>query len=80
MATCKWPDKIKHPSPAAARAALKSLDRKGRGSPDMNVYSCSDANGTHWHTGHSAIMFSKRIRKSLRSGKPSKGSRKRHKR
>lgn len=62
-ARCRWPEKVKHPSKPEALDAIRSLYKAGKGNPDMNVYPCGD----HWHTGHNAAHFRKRIRAALRS-------------
>lgn len=59
---CAQPEKIKHPSLEAGKAVIADMYRHGKGNPDLNVYQCGD----HWHVGHSAVHFTRRIRKALR--------------
>lgn len=67
--TCLHPQKYRHATKDAARAAIASLDRSGRGSPDMSVYPCHGDDGTlHWHVGHDVRKFTKRIRSSIKAG------------
>ena len=61
--TCQSPHKIKYPSRAAAKAAIASLYRAGRGNPDYVAYGCDD--GRHFHIGHNRKRFVKRIRRVL---------------
>ena len=58
---CRNPEKIKHATRKKALAAIESLERAGRGNPDLRAYPCGD----HWHVGHSVIAFKKRIKKAL---------------
>lgn len=58
---CPFPEKYKHANRGAALKALRKLDEAGKGSPDMSAYPCGD----HWHVGHDARLFAKRIRKAL---------------
>ncbi|MCW2756995.1 MAG: hypothetical protein JWO46_741 [Nocardioidaceae bacterium] len=62
---CPRTGKIPHVSKAAAVAHIEALERAGRGSPDMSVYRCGD----HWHIGHDARRFAKRIRRSIAAGR-----------
>lgn len=61
MTTCPRPDKIRHPTPAAARAHARALRRNG-GSPDIQAYPC--VCGT-WHAGHNLRSLQQRIRRAL---------------
>lgn len=64
---CPATGKIAHPSPAAAKAHIKSLYKTGRGNPDYRVYPCEHTHdGKHWHIGHSRASLDYRIRKALR--------------
>jgi hypothetical protein len=63
--TCRWPEEYEHASRDAAQAAIKALERDGKGNPDIDVYPCGD----HWHVGHSVVHFSKRIRRALTPGR-----------
>lgn len=69
--TCPHPEKVRHPTQGAAKAVIREMYRKGRGNPDLNVYACGD----HWHVGHSAIHFKKRIKDALKSSKANRGRR-----
>jgi len=60
---CRWPHKRRHQDKTAALEAIQDLYRHGRGNPDLNVYQCGD----HWHIGHNAIHFRKRIKAALSS-------------
>jgi len=63
--TCASPHKIKHTSKEAAKAAIRSLYRSGRGNPDYRAYPCDG----HWHVGHSQERLGQRIRRALRRGR-----------
>lgn len=65
MPTCPHPQKIKYPSKAAAKAALRDMYRHGRGNPDLGAYQCGD----HFHLGHDIRHFTQRIRRALSNGK-----------
>ena len=62
--TCQHPNKVAHPTREAARRHIASLYKAGKGNPDLTVYGCDD--GKHFHVGHNAVKFSKRIRRALR--------------
>lgn len=64
-AACRWPNKMRHATPAAAKAHIADLYRSGKGNPDLGVYQCGD----HWHVGHGVVHFRKCIRKSLTGGR-----------
>lgn len=63
--SCRWPEKQRHASKVAAQAAIRALDRAGKGSPDMAPYACGD----HWHIGHDVEHFKNRIRRALGGGR-----------
>lgn len=65
MSACRWPEKNRHASKAAAKAAIGALYAAGKGSPDMAPYPCGD----HWHIGHDVTRFKARIRRSLAGGR-----------
>lgn len=65
MTACKWPEKQRHPSKAAAKAAIGALYAAGRGNPDLSPYPCGD----HWHVGHELAHFRDRIRRAMRQGR-----------
>lgn len=60
--TCRWPHKQRHQSRGAAYAAIKALERDGKGNPDYTPYLCEG----HWHIGHDVRHFTRRIRRALR--------------
>jgi hypothetical protein len=67
MAVCPKTEKVIHATPAAAKAAIRSLYIAGRGNPDYRVYPCKTGEGpTHWHIGHSRDALARRIRRALR--------------
>lgn len=60
--TCPHPEKVKHANRADALAAIRSLYKAGRGNPDLVTYRCGD----HFHVGHNAQHFRRRIKQALR--------------
>lgn len=62
MSKCAKTGKIIHADAKAARAAIASLTRAGRGNPDYRPYPCGD----HWHVGHSRNALRRRVRRALR--------------
>jgi hypothetical protein len=63
--TCRSPEKVAHKSRDAALEAIRKLYKAGRGNPDYSPYPC----GGHWHVGHEAAHFRKRIKAALGSGR-----------
>ena len=69
MARCEKTGKIIHATEEAARAAIASLYRAGRGNPHYNAYRCPFAGGQHWHIGHSQKSLNRAIKNALRAGR-----------
>lgn len=65
MTTCPRPEKIRHATKQAALAAIRSLNKAGRGNPDMTAYRCVCGS---WHIGHDLAKFTYRIRRAVRAG------------
>lgn len=67
--SCPHPQKIQHATKAAALEAIADLYRNGKGNPDLNAYQCPGPGPQHWHVGHSAVHFRRRIGKALQGGR-----------
>lgn len=62
---CPTTGKVCHTSLDAAKAAIASLYRNGKGNPDYRAYRCTD-DSSHWHIGHDRKHLQWRIRRALR--------------
>lgn len=72
--SCRWPDKQRHDTKAAAAGAIGALWRDGKGNPDLSAYPCGD----HWHVGHSGKRLAKRIHRALNHTRPKASNRRRN--
>ena len=59
---CPTPAKVGHPNYDAAVRHMAFIRRAHR-ARDLNVYPCSCG---AWHVGHSRVLLTKRIRRTLR--------------
>jgi hypothetical protein len=74
---CPHPEKVAHPSEAAALDHRRALIRHRHASPDVVPYLCRCG---AWHVGHSQQSLLNRIRKARLSTGSMGTRRKRHKR